>query len=67
MWDHASLNKMGDLVTQDMEKTEELNAFFASVFTSKASLQESQVPETRGKSGARKMYSWWKRITSGNT
>jgi len=39
-----SLNKTGDLVTQDTEK-----AFFASVFTSKMDLQESQVPETKGK------------------
>ncbi|KAK4806752.1 hypothetical protein QYF61_005548 [Mycteria americana] len=32
-----------------MEKAEVLNAFFTLVFTSKTSLQESQVPETRGK------------------
>jgi len=38
------LNGAGVPVTQDKEK-----AFFASVFSSKASLQESQVPETRGK------------------
>jgi len=39
-----SLNKTADLVTQDSEK-----AFFPSVFTSKMDLQESQVPETKGK------------------
>jgi len=43
------LNKMADLVTQDTEKPAVLNASFASVFTSKIGLQESQVPETRGK------------------
>ncbi|KAK4810486.1 hypothetical protein QYF61_004266 [Mycteria americana] len=43
------LNETGDLVTQDTEKAEVLNAFFASVFTSKTGLQEYQAPETRGK------------------
>ncbi|GAB0204443.1 mitochondrial enolase superfamily member 1 [Grus japonensis] len=61
------LNETGDLVMQDMEKSEVLNVVFALAFTSKTGLQESQAPETRGKSGARKMYPWWKRIRSSNT
>lgn len=40
------LNEAGDLVTQDMENTGVLTDFFASVFTSKNSLEKSQVPET---------------------
>lgn len=42
------MNGGGELVTNDMEKTEVLNAFFTSVFNSKTCLQESQAPEIRG-------------------
>lgn len=40
------LNEKGGLVTQDTEEAEIMNDSFASVFTSKAGPQESQVPAT---------------------
>lgn len=54
---------MGGLVAQDIEKDEVLNAFFASAFTSKSNLQESQ--KQRGKAGERKMYYCWKIMRPG--
>lgn len=45
-----------ELLTKGMEKIKILSAFFASDFTGKTSLQESQTLETRRKSGARKNY-----------
>ena len=43
----ALLNEVGALVTEDTERVEFLNAFFASVFTAKAGPQASHFLEER--------------------
>ena len=43
------LNVTADLVTQDMDEAEVLNAFFTCTFAGKTSFQESNAPETSRK------------------
>lgn len=51
------LNGTWDLVTNNTEKPEELNALFASVFTGNTCLQNSQVLETFGKVWSKETFS----------
>lgn len=54
------------LVTKDMEMAKVSNAFLSLVFTGMTYLQESQAPDTHGKSEAMKTYHWWRRVRLGN-
>ena len=42
------LNGAGEMMTNDTENAEDLNALFASVFISESGLRESQAVQTRG-------------------
>ena len=42
------MSEMGDLATTNMEKTEVLSNFFASVFTGKCSGDTTQFTESKG-------------------
>lgn len=53
--------RAGDLVINDMEKAEVLNAFIASVLTGKSGFQESQALETGGEVWSKETYPQWRR------
>lgn len=55
------LNAAREPMTNDLEKAEVLSAFFASIFTRKTVLRESQAPETRGKVWDKEDSPWWRR------
>lgn len=55
------LNGAKGLETKGTEKAKILNAFFVLVFTVEIYLQEFQVPETVGMSGARTTCLQWRR------
>ena len=59
------LNGAGALLTEDIEKTEILKAFFTSILTSRISLQKSKDAEAREKIWSKKTYCC-KRIRSEN-
>lgn len=56
------LSDVGDLVMEDTEQVESLNAFSASVSTAKASPQELQNLKAREKVWREKTFPWSRRI-----
>lgn len=61
------LNEVRNLVTHNTGKCSGTKCAFASVSMKNTSSCKSQVPETRAKSGSRKIHSWWKRIILKNS
>lgn len=55
------LNEVGALVTEDTERTELLNACFASVLTAKTASQESQTLEIKDSGEGRTSF-WLRKI-----
>jgi len=62
------LNEAGDMVTNDTENDEVLNAFFASVFTeARAAFTNPRPLRPEGKFGAKKTHTWQRRTRSMST
>lgn len=55
--------EMGDLVTEDLEKAEVLNALLPQSFLARPPVRNHKSQRPSRKAGARKMQPWWKTIS----